>query len=119
LATNPGSRKDPGTGYASRYAHDQEQARPGFYSVVLLDHDVNSYLPDLKRLEAEGLITKGTVVLCDWSLYPGSDDYGRPLQVPTDGKEFMTYLAQAGRPTATHSLTGKEVFTVSSWTGVV
>ena len=91
----------------------------GSLDAVLLDHDVNSYLPDLKRLEAEGLITKGTVVLCDWSLYPGSDDYGRPLQVPTDGKEFMTYLAQAGRPTATHTLTGKEVFTVSSWTGVV
>jgi predicted alpha-1,2-mannosidase len=50
LATNPGSRKDPGTGYASRYAHDQEQARPGFYSVVLLDHDVHVALTATERV---------------------------------------------------------------------
>ncbi len=50
LATNPGSRKDPGTGYASRYAHDQEQARPGFYSVVLLDHDVHVELTATERV---------------------------------------------------------------------
>ena len=50
LATSPGSRKDPGTGYASRYAHDQEQARPGFYSVVLLDHDVHVALTATERV---------------------------------------------------------------------
>jgi predicted alpha-1,2-mannosidase len=50
LATNPGSRKDPGTGYASRYAHDQEQSRPGFYSVVLLDHDVHVELTATERV---------------------------------------------------------------------
>ena len=50
LATNPGSRKDPGSGYASRYAHDQEQARPGFYSVVLLDHDVHVALTATERV---------------------------------------------------------------------
>ena len=50
LATNPGSRKDPGTGYASRYAHDQEQSRPGFYSVVLLDHDVHAELTATERV---------------------------------------------------------------------
>ncbi len=88
----------------------------GPLDAVLLDHEVSSYLPDLQRLEAEGLITKGTVVLCDWSLYPGSEERE---QAPTDGKDFMTYLAQAGGPTATHTLTGKEVFTVSSWTGVI
>lgn len=50
LATNPGSRKDPGTGYASRYAHDQEQSHPGFYSVVLLDHDVHVELTATERV---------------------------------------------------------------------
>ena len=50
LATSPGSRKDPGAGYASRYAHDQEQARPGFYSVVLLDHDVHVALTATERV---------------------------------------------------------------------
>jgi predicted alpha-1,2-mannosidase len=50
LATSPGSRKDPDAGYASRYAHDQEQARPGFYSVVLLDHDVHVALTATERV---------------------------------------------------------------------
>ena len=52
LASSPGSRKDPDAGYASRYAHDQEQALPGFYSVVLLDHDVHV---DLTATERVGL----------------------------------------------------------------
>ena len=50
LATSPGSRKDPDAGYASRYAHDQEQARPGFYSVVMLDHDVHVALTATERV---------------------------------------------------------------------
>jgi len=88
----------------------------GPLDAVLLDHEVSSYLPDLQRLEAEGLITKGTAVLCDWSLYPGSEG---TVQAPTDGKEFMDYLAQVGGATARHTLRDKEVFTVSSWTGVI
>jgi len=83
---------------------------------VLLDHEVASYLPDLRRLEAAGLISKGTSVLCDWSLYPGSDD---TAQAPRDGEEFMKYLAETGGPTLRHTLRDKEVFTVSSWSGVV
>lgn len=49
LATGPGSRKDPDAGYASRYTHDQEQVRPGFYSVTLLDHDVHVELTATER----------------------------------------------------------------------
>jgi len=83
---------------------------------VLLDHDVKDYLADLRLLEGEGLISKGTVVLCDWSLYPGSEG----SDAPTDGTDFMDYLAQTGGgPTARHSLRDKDVFTVSSWQGVV
>lgn len=50
LAAKPGSRKDPDAGYASRYVHDQEQARPGFYSVMLLDHDVHVELTATERV---------------------------------------------------------------------
>jgi len=88
----------------------------GPLDAVLLDHEVSLYLPDLQRLEGEGLITKGTVVLCDWSLYPGSDD---DAQAPTDGKDFMAYLSTVGGATARHTLRDKEVFSVSSWTGAV
>lgn len=49
LVTGPGSRKDPDAGYASRYTHDQEQVRPGFYSVNLLDHDVHVELTATER----------------------------------------------------------------------
>ncbi|MFM7206816.1 MAG: GH92 family glycosyl hydrolase [Planctomycetaceae bacterium] len=50
LVTSPGSRKNPDAGYASRYTHDQEQARPGFYSVLLLDHEVHVELTATKRV---------------------------------------------------------------------
>jgi len=81
---------------------------------VLLDHDVNDYLADLRLMESEGLISKGTVVLCDWSLYPGSDG----SDAPTESEAFMSYLSTSGAgATARHSLRDKEVFTVSKWEG--
>lgn len=88
----------------------------GPLDAVLLDHDVSQYLPDLQLLQNEGLVTKGTAVLCDWSLYPGSD----APAAPTDGADFMTYLNEkGGGPTTRHTLRDKEVFTVSSWQGVI
>lgn len=50
LVTGPGSRKDPDAGYASRSTHDQEQVRPGFYAVTLLDHDVHVELTATERV---------------------------------------------------------------------
>lgn len=83
---------------------------------VLLDHEVASYLPDLRLLESQGLISSGTVVLCDWSLYPGSE----ANQAPTEGQDFMKYLEErGGGPTQHTKLRNKEVFTVSSWSGVI
>src|ERR1700749_1469993 len=39
-----GVEKIPGSGYASRYSHREESARPGFYSVRLLDYDIRAEL---------------------------------------------------------------------------
>lgn len=50
VVTGPGSRKDPDAGYASRSTHDQEQVRPGFYAVTLLDHDVHVELTATERV---------------------------------------------------------------------
>ena len=86
----------------------------GPLDAVLLDHEVSSYLPDLKLLEAEGLVTRGTTVLCDWSLYPGSDK-----KAPTDGHEFMEYLKNASGGTTSTSLRDKDVFSVSQWSGTI
>jgi predicted O-methyltransferase YrrM len=91
----------------------------GPLGAVLLDHNTTSYLPDLQLLEKNEHINKTTVVLCDWSLYPGSSDKG---SAPTDGENFMQYLTEIGVSQSTrHSKDGKELFTVSagSWVGVV
>jgi len=91
----------------------------GALDALLLDHDVSSYLPDLRLLESNGHISKGTTVLCDWSLYPGSDD---TEQAPTAAGDFMDYLTEIGVSQSTrHTLRDKNVFTVSagSWMGAV
>jgi catechol O-methyltransferase len=91
----------------------------GPLDALLLDHDVGHYLPDLQLLEKAGHISKATVVLCDWSLYPGSE--GAP-QAPTAGSDFMGYLSEIGISQSTRqSIRDKEVFTVSAgdWTGAV
>jgi catechol O-methyltransferase len=91
---------------------------------LLLDHAVGEFLPDLRLLEQSGLIQKSTKVLCDWNLYPGSE---QDEQAPRHSQEFMRYLetrkasSSGGKElrTVRHSLRNKEVFTVSSWAGVV
>ena len=91
---------------------------------LLLDHAVSEFLPDLRLLEQSGMIQKSTKVLCDWNLYPGSE---QDEQAPRHGQEFMQYLmtrkasSSGGKElrTVRHSLRDKEVFSVSSWTGVV
>ena len=92
----------------------------GPLDAVLLDHDVGSYLGDLQLLEKAGHINKSSVVLCDWSLYPGSE--GGDEAAPTQGNDFMEYLAEIGISQSTRSsIRDKDVFTVSagSWFGAV
>jgi len=40
LRLEPGDRKQPGTGYRSRFSHTNEHAHPGYYSVLLDDTGV-------------------------------------------------------------------------------
>mmetsp|Transcript_86958 Transcript_86958/g.140994 ORF Transcript_86958/g.140994 Transcript_86958/m.140994 type:complete len:184 (-) Transcript_86958:306-857(-) len=42
---------------------------------VLLDHRKNLYLPDLQTMEKLGLIVKGTLVVADNVIYPGTPEY--------------------------------------------
>ena len=44
IMTRAGSAKNPSTGYRSRFSHDQEKAHPGYYSVKLLDYNINAEL---------------------------------------------------------------------------
>ena len=87
----------------------------GPLDALLLDHDVNSYLSDLQLLEGAGHIGKETVVLCDWSLYPGSKEAEASEAAPRDPAAFMDYLSGLGLSASTkNSLRDKEVFSVSS-----
>ncbi|HST45678.1 MAG TPA: GH92 family glycosyl hydrolase [Luteimonas sp.] len=45
-----GDPETPGSGYASRFRHDDEQAQPGYYAVTLDDHRVRAELTASKRV---------------------------------------------------------------------
>ena len=44
LQLNPGRADMPETGYRSRFSHDKESASPGYYSVILEDHNIKAEL---------------------------------------------------------------------------
>ncbi len=46
---NPGPKDAPDAGYRSRFSHDNEIARPGYYSVFLEDYSINAELTATKR----------------------------------------------------------------------
>lgn len=45
--TRAGDANQPENGYRSRFSHEQESARPGYYQVKLLDYDINAELTAL------------------------------------------------------------------------
>jgi predicted alpha-1,2-mannosidase len=45
----PGSREVPNEGYRSRFSHEDELAVPGYYSVLLHDHDIRAELSATAR----------------------------------------------------------------------
>ncbi|RCH54201.1 glycoside hydrolase family 92 protein [Mucilaginibacter hurinus] len=49
VKTERGDEKIPGSGYRSRFSHDDEKASPGYYQVRLLDHNVNVELTATER----------------------------------------------------------------------
>ncbi|PWG78243.1 GH92 family glycosyl hydrolase [Pararcticibacter amylolyticus] len=44
VKTVPGEADKPGSGYRSRFSHNEESARPGYYQVKLSDYNVNAEL---------------------------------------------------------------------------
>lgn len=50
IQTYSGSDKDPDSGYASRFSHDRETARPYYYAVTLDDYDVKVELAATERV---------------------------------------------------------------------
>lgn len=50
VKTNRGTQEDPTSGYASRYSHAHETAKPGYYAVLLEDYDVKAELTASERV---------------------------------------------------------------------
>jgi predicted alpha-1,2-mannosidase len=44
VRTDPGEKDKPGSGYRSRFRHQDEQAQPGYYSVLLADYGIRAEL---------------------------------------------------------------------------
>lgn len=49
LYTNKGTDEDPEFGYRSRYSHDQEEAKAGYYSVMLQDYGIKAEMSAAPR----------------------------------------------------------------------
>ena len=49
LRLNPGTMTNPDSGYRSRFSHDTEIARPGYYEVMLADYGVKAQLTATQR----------------------------------------------------------------------
>jgi len=49
LLLDQGTKDNPDSGYRSRFSHENESARPGYYSVMLEDTDINVELSASKR----------------------------------------------------------------------
>ena len=50
LHTNPGTSDNPDGGYRSRYSHETEKCRPGYYEVKLDDYNILARLTATQRL---------------------------------------------------------------------
>jgi len=102
---------------SERFEAIQKKYSLGSLDALLMDHGTSNYLGDLRFLEGKGMIKEDTAVLCDWSLYPGSEN---DPQAPSKHEEFMKHMEASGRAaTARQTMHNKEVFSASTWSGAV
>jgi len=61
--------------------------------MIFMDHCKECYLPDLKLMEAAGLVGDGTVIVADNVIYPGAPDFLE--YVDTSRGRYRTTLLEA------------------------
>jgi catechol O-methyltransferase len=61
----------------------------GSVDLVFVDHDKSAYLPDLRRIEAQGWLHTGSIVVADNVKFPGAPEYHAYLQ-EQEGKAWRT-----------------------------
>ena len=62
-------------GETSRRLREEHGLTSGSLDFVFIDHDKDAYLPDLLRIEAEGWLHPGSVVVADNVKFPGAPAY--------------------------------------------
>ncbi len=62
-------------GETLRRLREQYGVGKGSLDLIFLDHDKDAYLPDLQRIEAEGWLHTGSVVVADNVKFPGAPAY--------------------------------------------
>jgi len=50
LQMNPGTANNPSSGYRSRFSHNNETAKPGYYKVLMDDYDISAELTATSRV---------------------------------------------------------------------
>jgi predicted alpha-1,2-mannosidase len=87
----PGDIEKPGSGYRSRFSHKEEQAKPGYYAVDLLDYGIHAELTASARVGVHRYtypVDKPAHVLIDLRSsiynYPGKVLWSR-LRIRDDG----------------------------------
>jgi catechol O-methyltransferase len=88
----------------------KEQGVPKF-DFVFIDHHKDFYLKDLKYLQEEGMLKKGTVVVADNVLWPGAPDY---LEFVTTSPDFTTEKIMTNLE---YSKVHEDMVTISTYVG--
>jgi catechol O-methyltransferase len=76
-------------GATTRALHERHGFSAGSVDFVFVDHAKDAYLPDLKRIEAEGWLHPGTVVVADNVRFPGAPTYRAYLK-QNEGRSWRT-----------------------------
>ncbi len=98
IKTYSGNDKDPDSGYASRFSHDRETARPYYYAVTLDDYDVKVELAATERVALHRYTypkdQAGHVVI---DLQAGNSDRAKETYIERiDDKTFVGYRFSTG-----------------------
>lgn len=91
LKVIPGDEKNPDDGYRSRFDHKTEVAQPGYYSVILKDHQTKVELTATKRTGFQKYTfpkTKDAFVLID--LFHGIQNVTQNSEIKIIGKNIVS-----------------------------
>ena len=95
----PGSERRTSTGYRSSFSHDQEKASAGYYTVKLLDYDVNVELTATPRVGVHRYTypkTKQANVIMDLTHHVGGSNIRESKAQIVGNNEVRGYVKKSG-----------------------